>query len=336
MNNLNIKSGKTPRRIGRWLQLTIAVFIATFGTWLFLNRQFIVDWAAVQQFQASTEISALVAGSGMSKQGEFLYLASKPQLDERSDFNKNCAMRESQSIVLGCYVGGRIYIFNVTDERIDGIRNVVAAHEMLHAVYERLSNSEREKLDKLLSDQLEKTTDQDILELVKIYDKTEPGQRWNELHSIFATEVRNLSNELETHYRKYFVDRDKTLTSYEKYRQVFADLEKRAEILQGELATKKAEIARRTADYEAEISDLPADVNTFNKKAATTGAFASEAEFQAAREDLIGRQNALDALADSINNLVDNYNQGVSELGVLGIEIDKLNQNLNSQSEKID
>ena len=38
-----------------------------------------------------------------------------------------------KTAVLGCYANREISIFNVTDQRLDGIREVTAAHEMLHA-----------------------------------------------------------------------------------------------------------------------------------------------------------------------------------------------------------
>ena len=35
------------------------------------------------------------------------------------------------------------YIYNVNDERLNGLKEVTAAHEMLHAAYERLPESDK-------------------------------------------------------------------------------------------------------------------------------------------------------------------------------------------------
>lgn len=52
--------------------------------------------------------------------------------------------------MFGCYFtngkSGKIAIQSVTDDRFQGVMEVTAAHEMLHAAYSRLSPSDRDKL----------------------------------------------------------------------------------------------------------------------------------------------------------------------------------------------
>jgi hypothetical protein len=281
-------------------------------------------------------VAALVKDGGMNDHGKFLFEASRPELNDKTDFNKNCTMRESQAIVLGCYATGRIYVFDVTDERISGVRTVTAAHEMLHAAYERLSSGERGKLDKLLQEELARTTDRELLDLMKIYAETEPGQELNELHSLLATEVANLSPDLETYYKKYFTDRQKVVAEYQKYHQVFADLDARATELKGQLDAKSAAIAAATAKYESDSAKLASDIDEFNNCAGTVNCFASDAAFQRARAALMARQSDVKAMVDQINAQVDQYNASVAELNALGIEAQKLNQSIDSHAPAIE
>jgi hypothetical protein len=304
--------------------------------WAVFNRQFIVDQFTVWQYDMPAAVAVLAEDSGMNDHGKFLFEASQPELNDRANFNKNCTMRESQAIVLGCYATRRIYVFDVTDERISGVRIVTAAHEMLHAAYERLGAGERERVGKLLNEQLARTTDQELLDLVKIYEETEPGQELNELHSLFATEVADLIPDLETYYEKYFTDRSKVVAAYAKYHKVFSDLDARAKELEKQLNAKNAEITAATAQYQSDVAQLTADINEFNACAGKPNCFASQAAFQRARAALIARQNALTNAADQINAQVEEYNAGVAELNELGIEAKNLNQSIDSHAPTIE
>ncbi len=332
MNEKKRSSG----RIGKAISFVFSLLFLAAAIWAVFNRQLIVDQITFWQFQPSSIISQSASDSGMNENGKFFYYASRPELNDRNSFNQNCTTRETQAIVLGCYVDNRIYLFDVTDDRISGIRTVVAAHEMLHAVYQRLGNTERDQLNKMLEDQLAKTTDKNILDIVKVYDRIEPGERLNELHSLFATETRNLSPELENYYKKYFSDRGKVVEIYQKYSQVFSDLETKAATLQDELKAKKTNIDSLTADYESQQKTLVSDIDSFNERAKTTGGFGTESEFELARETLINRQNSLKNIADQINGLIDEYNSGVNALNALGIEISKLNENLSSTGQTVE
>ena len=332
---MNVKK-RSNGRIGKAISFVFSLLFLAAAIWAVFNRQLIVDQITFWQFQPSSIISQSASDSGMNENGKFFYYASRPELNDRNSFNQNCTTRETQAIVLGCYVDNRIYLFDVTDDRISGIRTVVAAHEMLHAVYQRLGNTERDQLNKMLEDQLSKTTDKNILDIVKVYDRIEPGERLNELHSLFATETRNLSPELENYYKKYFSDRGKVVEIYQKYSQVFSDLETKAATLQDELKAKKTNIDSLTADYESQQKTLVSDIDSFNERAKTTGGFGTESEFELARETLINRQNSLKNIADQINGLIDEYNSGVNALNALGIEISKLNENLSSTGQTVE
>ena len=333
MEIMNLPELKPRHHLGRRIAgLLVSFIILSFSIWGVLNRQFIIDQITVWQYNMPVSVSALAENSGMSDHGKFLFKASKPELNDKTEFNQNCTMRESRAIVLGCYKAQRIYVFDVTDERIRGVKAVTAAHEMLHAAYERLGGGELEKVNKLLEEQLARTTDQGLLDLLDIYAETQPGQEFNELHSLFGTEVADLIPDLETYYKKYFDNRDKVVKEYQRYSQVFADLNARAEELKNQLDAKNAAIATATAQHEKGIAKLAFDVEEFNRCAQALNCFASQEIFQRARAVLFERQNDLQTVGSQINAQIDQYNNDIAELNALGIEAQKLNQSIDSHA----
>jgi hypothetical protein len=298
----------------------------------FLSGQWFSDQITVAVYQPSEPVADLVDGSGMNDGGKFYFYTGVPQIDNRDDFNVDCAdAMNEESIVLGCY-DGNIYIFDITDERISGVKYVTAAHEMLHAAYDRLGPIEKNRIDQLLADQLDATTDQRILDLVEVYDTTEPGYRLNELHSIFGTEVRDLSTELSQYYARYFADREKTLAASDKYEAVFEQMERQANILEAQMLTLEAEIASLSDGYDTKVAQLSRDIDSFNARANRYGGFANETAFYAARNVLIARQNQLSAEADAINAKIDVYNKCVTDLQALGREAEELQHSIDSRS----
>jgi hypothetical protein len=297
-----------------------------------LTPRWLIDQATVLGYRPSEAVKDLSRGSGLSQHGQWVFYAATPQVDQREQFNDNCAnVINEMSIVLACYTG-QIYVYDVTDERISGVKYVSAAHEMLHAAYDRLPWLERYRVDSMLKRELSLITNERILELIKIYDTTEPGQQLNELHSILGTEVRNLSPELEAYYARYFTDRMMVVGESEHYEAVFTQMSRRADELSQQIEAQSDSIEKRRADYEAKLAALNVDITTFNRRASTDGGFASQAAFNRARQSLVGRSNALNAEMQQLNADIDHYNQMVLDLQALGRDAEALQNNMNSQS----
>lgn len=303
--------------------------MAAFG--LFLNRQYVIDQLAVWQYQPSAEIAKLVELSKMNDTAQFYFYASRPELNDRERFNQNCTANSEQTVVLGCYAAQRIYLFNVTDDRLDGIKEVTAAHEMLHAAYDRLSRSEKDRIHGLLEAQLQTVDDPRIQELIAIYDKTEPGRRLNELHSIFATELATLSPELETYYEKYFTDRDAIVALAKQYESVFAAIKQQQAELVSELNSLADQISAASARYNQDAEQLNQDIAAFNERA-NNDSYSSQAAFNADRNALTGRQAALAEQRVAINNSIALYNQKRSELESINGQAQELNNSINSNA----
>lgn len=315
---------------GHAAAIIAAVVSVLLALLLVVNRQQVIDQLTVWQFHPSSEIQALADRSGMGDRGEFYFYASQPTLESADAFNQKCTRQEESTAILGCYVGGRIYIYNVDDKTLDGIREVTAAHEMLHAAYERMSDGERSRINALVEDEYAKLrTDSKFAERMAFYDRTEPGQRDNELHSIIGTEVANVSPKLEVHYKAYFADRSKVVALHEKYASVFQELQQRSETLSNQLTQLTDQIEKAVSQYNADVQKLNGDIESFNQRA-NSGAFASEAAFQSERAALAIRADQLEATRSGVNAKIDEYNRLRDELISVAGQSDALNRSIDS------
>lgn len=320
------------KRITTLLSVSLVLIGAT---WVAFNHQQIIDQIVVAQFQPAKEVSQIAKQASFSEKGNFLFLAARPELNDREDFNKHCEKKSEQTVVLGCYISPRnLYIYNVTDPRLSGVRQVTAAHEMLHVAYDRLGYGEKQRINDLITKALPgvQAGDPDLADRIKVYDKTEPGERNNELHSIFGTEAASLPAELEEYYSQYFTDRSVITNFASQYDKVFDNVKNQQDQLVAELDALAAEIDRLSDEYNTETNRLNSDIGSFNNKASIESGFASQSEFDAARNDLIYRRNLLEAKRQAINSKVDQYDQKRAALESLNIKVKELNSKIDSSN----
>jgi len=269
--------------------------------------------------------------SGMNERGRFLYYASHPEIESTQKFNQECSSKEEGTAVLGCYTGSKIYIYGVTDARLDGIRDVTAAHEMLHAAYQRLSRADRDKVDGLVETEYAKLqNDDEFKDRMAFYARTEPGQRDNELHSVIGTEVGSVSAELEQYYGKYFSDRSKVVALHTAYSSVFDNLEAEAKNILSQLGTLGEKIQTDSKKYNEDVVKLNKDIQAFNARA-ESGDFTSQAQFNSERLRLTNRVSALAGQRESINTELAQYEELRAQYNKTASETKKLNDSLNSK-----
>jgi hypothetical protein len=304
-----------------------------FGVAAFLiviNKQYIIDQITVWQYKPTSEITGLVDRAGMGSYGKFLYLASQPSLEATQNFNNMCDRVENITSILGCYKNYQIYIYDVTDKQLDGIREVTAAHETLHAAYVRMSESEQKEVDILLEAEYKKLeTNKDFSERMAFYARTEPGQRDNELHSVIGTEVAVISPALEAHYEKYFSNRQKVVELDVEYSSVFQKLEDRSKELVGQLNALASSISDRSTQYNSDAQTLYSDIISFNNRANNWG-FSSQAQFAFERSILSARVTELDATRISINEDITSYDSILLEYNSIASQSKKLYNSINS------
>lgn len=308
----------------------LSIVILAITAFVLLNQQYVKDQITYWSYKPSAAVQSLEKSIDFSDKGKFYFYAEQPAVDGSDTFNKNCQRQEVGNPILGCYVSGRIYVFDVTNEQLNGIEEVTAAHETLHAVWERTSDADKAKLSSLLEAEYAKQSDNtDLTQRMEYYKRTEPGQFDNELHSILGTEVANLSPELEAHYKLYFNDRQKIVDFHTKYAAVFAGLKSQSNTLYNDLTTLGASIESRSSQYNTDVKQLSADINAFNARA-NSGDFSSIGEFNSERAVLLNRSNKIDADRLSISSDIDIYNAKYSDYQKVSTEIEALNKSIDS------
>lgn len=321
------KQYKSHSQFGRLLVFVFCVVVAGL---LFINRQYVVDQLSVWQYQPSSDIILLANRSDMSNKGKFYFYASQPSLQNATNFNKKCTRKEDSTAILGCYNGRNIYIYNVTDAQLDGIREVTAAHEMLHAAYDRLEEREKQSINTLLEAEYDKQkNDKDFATRMAFYARTEPDGRGNELHSVIGTEVANISPELEAHYGKYFNERSKVIALHVKYASVFNQLQTRSDELSAQLMELGDKIEEESINYNKEVTELNTNIENFNAQA-RSGEFATQEEFQTERGELTQHVRQLDARRTTINDKVAEYESLRQELTGIASQSAALNRSIDS------
>jgi len=305
MNSLNtdsptstIPNAKTPksRHGGLLFALLIILILAAVTA---LNKQAIEDWWRLRQYNPPTAIVQLANQNTMTDYGRKLFYINKPEVASKIDFSKRCLNRDKeQTIVLGCYHGiqNGIYVLRVDDERLDGVEQVTAAHEMLHAAYDRLGSSERAKVDDMLDDYYKNgLKDERIKNVIDLYKKTEPNDLVNEMHSIFGTEISSLPVNLEQYYSQYFTKRSTIVNYANTYRVAFLKLQNQVKDYDSQLTTQKTQIDNLQADLKSQLGVINTRQQAMNSIRSTNPV-------------------AYNAIVNDYNRLVREYNQGVSDL----------------------
>src|SRR3989338_5579718 len=200
--------------------------------------QAILDWWELRNYAPPAAITQLADKTTMTSDGRRFFFLTQPQLATKIEFGQHCPVGElRESLVLGCYVGGDIFLLDIDRSELRRVVEVTAAHEMLHAAYDRLGTRERQRVDGLVDQFYRSYRNQQLAGIVKQYQQSEPGQLPNELHSLLATEVSKLSPELEVYYQRYFADRQKIVKAFQEYEGVFTKLNRQREQLLSEITS---------------------------------------------------------------------------------------------------
>ncbi len=305
------------------------ILVVGASLYIWLNLQYIFDWVNYQTYNPSASVASIADNSGFTDDGLFAFYSAQPAVDGTRAFNVKCDRKEENIAILGCYTANKIYIFDVTDERLDGIQEVTAVHEMLHFVYQRTSGADLEKIHALLDVEAKKLEkDKDFAERMEFYARTEPGERYNELFSIVGTEVGEISSELEEYYEKYF-DRQHIVKLHKEYKKEFDELEARAEQLKKQIDSVSEKIDRAKDAYARDIKSLDRDITNFNARADNSD-FTSQSQFDSERASLINRATQLKGTRASINKMVDTYNKLIKEHNDTVVESSKLYKSIDS------
>lgn len=209
--------GKQPKVVGTIAAVLCIVLVLT-GAWL--QRYLIFDIARTVRYDPPDAVEQIANDLSLSDETRRTFYAYYPSLEGKDTFKQHCAVTEKTN-VLGCYVSLQgIYLYDVTDPRLDGVVEVTAAHEILHAAYERLSRSEKTRINTLLREVYESLNDNRLKETIRSYEES-GADILNELHSIIATEIQDIPTELEKYYSQYFIDRSSIVGLFTNYQSEF-------------------------------------------------------------------------------------------------------------------
>lgn len=301
--------------------LTIVSFVAlNFGT--------IKDVLVGMGYQPSSEMESIRESLDLTTKGRLIFNAVRPELQEKEEFNNRCREVENENAILGCYTDDKVYIYNITESELEGIRELTAAHELLHAVYHRMPAEDKQKLSVILMEVY--AENQDVLgEEIGIYPE---DQRLEELYVREGTEIADLPDSLEKHYAEIFKNQDAVAGYYNGYITVFREIEKKLEELLAKAKSIEAEITNKTTEYEKEAASLNKEVGEFNECAKTPDCFSSNYVFNNRRNELLSKQNALSSMYNAINNLISDYNTVVAEYNENVLHGQALNITINSST----
>lgn len=297
-------------------------------------RQDIIDTFRANNFEASEELTAIVDHLDLTPRGERVFLATHPTLDGSQGFNARCQSVEhaEEGHVMGCFADEGIHLYEVTDERISGIVEVTAAHELMHAAWSRLSGSEQRTLAEELEEVYTELSEDhaELATRMSVYEHLDQSEFANELHSVLATEVADLPPWLEEHYERWFRDRAAVVSDFDDYHAVFTELQDRADELSTELDEIREEVERRNAAYEDAVDAFNDEVETFNQRNEDYEFSDQPDEFDRIKGELDGRRAELEGERQAIQSLVDHYEELRKELEGVSQQSDELDQHLNS------
>ncbi len=326
--------------------IILSLIIAGAG-YAYWNRVELIDTWRAHKFSPSSELAAAVARTTMSAKAKKVFYASEPRIESTSRFNSYCGQHESSSATLGCFAPKNlcheplpksidrygcyeITLFKVQNDQLNGIVDVTAAHEMLHAVYARLDDSERQKVNRMLAQKGNELSKDDVFKKrMEVYQSLSLEERMDELHSIIGTEVSNLPNDLETYYRQYFVDRHAVTVLYSNYSEKFSVLQRKSEELAGILDSMATSINQRVTDYNNRVGQIKQQITRFNDRA-VRGDFDSMTAFNNERSQLQAVTEEIKNEESAIRAAIANYEEVRAQYDSVALDLSKLNKSIDS------
>ena len=318
---------KPPEKPSRWLK--VLAFVLIVACIAFAATQ--IDYTAISDnlagvgYEPSPELQPIIDDIDLTSDGKRILNSTRPELQEAEAFNQNCTRNMKDAAILGCYADNRIYVFNIKKSVLKGIRQNVLAHELLHAVWDRIGRTEQERLKGDLKSIYD--SNESVRKHLSAYGESE---MYNELHSVVGTQVpySKLSQTLQKHYGKYFNNQGKIADYYKSYNSVFEKARQRLDELEKEIAEHRKKYEEMSQKYNSDNAQLKQDVNDFNARA-QNGTFKTIEEFDTERNSLVVRENqlltdyeALTSYLAETNQLINEYNNNVALSNTIQESID--------------
>jgi hypothetical protein len=286
----------------------------------------ISDMVRAIGYEPSSTVSEVSGRIALTERGELILRASRAEVLGQDEFNAKCVNESFEGLsVLGCYANGKVYVYSVDHPELFGIEETTMAHELLHAVWARMGESEKSRI----AGYLEAVYAENTVALDENLKNYSEAARADELHARVGTEISELPAELEKHYAKYFVDRSQVVVYFNMYHGKFVDLKAESERLKGEIDFLKGEIDRLQAEYSSGVADLNRRIAEFDDRL-KTGYFTSQAQFDRERKALLSETDRMNDLYAEIDETVSSHNELVEEYNENVIHLIDLSDAMNS------
>lgn len=264
------------------LKATLIILVIASGWLLVSNFRQINDWWVLRDYQPSERIVALATESTMTPRARQIFYRSDPQINaNRSDLARNCRIYDEKTIELGCYLSTqKIYLLDIQQPELTPEMPVTAAHEMLHAAYDRLGSSERQQLSRRLNEVYAGISDQAFRKRVAEYGDLSADELSSELHSILGTEYESLPGDLEDYYLRYFSNRQQVVGFSQQFNAAFDGLRTEISNLDAQIKTKRSQMNAylsrgQVGSYNSLVPSINQDIERYNAKVDQYNLYAS-------------------------------------------------------------
>ncbi len=229
----------------------------------------------------------------MTAEARTLFLDARPRIESAVEFGSNCR-NKSGAHTLGCFLvvkdcqtGGlssgcstrtQIHLLRIDRPDAHDLVYVSAAHEMLHAAYEKLPPDGRIRIDRELEAALPQLDKCRVDTNLGAYADRVGSDRLSELHSVLATEFAVLPPGLQSHFNRYFSNRQLVVSAHDRTlgnrEQEICGLRSRLDQLEGQIGSIRRQMQQlRSSDnipaYNALVPRINALVREHNRAADT-------------------------------------------------------------------
>jgi cell division protein FtsB len=296
------------------------------------HSQDIIDWWRLRDYTPSVRIETIANAASLNDYGKKLFYVNDPiVLDDKAVFAESC-QTSNEIIVLGCHITNQqIFLFDVKDDRLQGIVEVTAAHEMLHAAFSRLTLDEQDDLTTKLQayyDELKQTNER-LRQTIESYATRDTSIVGNELHSILGSEIRDLPRDLEEYYSQYFVNRSSVVTLAEAYEAEFIKRESQIKKYDAQLDSLNDDITRLEADILFQSQALKTEKQLLESLRANPDAY------NAGVSPYNEKVNAYNVDARRLQELIVSYNNVVALRNEIALEERDLVKAIDSRVETL-
>lgn len=292
----------------RYFTIILSVVILSASVYGVTHTRQILDYVALYNYSPPAEVVKLADETTMNDTTRRVFYVNRPELQDKTEFKNSC-VRQEETIVLGCYVENTgIFLLKVDDPRLDGIIEVTSAHEVLHAMYDRLSDSERQEVDAMTAAFFDSMSNERIRANIENYRKKDPSVVPNELHSILGTEVKDLSPELENYYARYFSNRKAIVEMSEKYESTFIRLEEQVNLYRTQLDNLKTSLDSN----EKQVNTLGDQIDVERKRLDNLLKNGQTEEYNTGVPAFNNLVNGYNALIQARKNMISEYNRIVT------------------------